>query len=63
MIATAGGHPLAPFVVGKEGACNDDDGEDGENDFHESSRQKTKERGENGKAPGLRIETWIMSMN
>ena len=33
-VALAGGHPLAPFVVGQEGAEEDDDGEDGEEPFH-----------------------------
>jgi len=36
-IGTAGGHPLTPFVVGEEGACDEDDGEDGEEQNHEDS--------------------------
>ena len=33
-VALAGGDPLAPFVVGDEGAEEDYDGEDGEEPFH-----------------------------
>jgi hypothetical protein len=28
------GHPLAPFVVGKEGGGDEEDSEDAEEDFH-----------------------------
>lgn len=33
-VAAAGGDPLAPFVVGDEGRDYEDDGEDGEEEFH-----------------------------
>ena len=33
-IAFAGGDPLTPFVIGEEGAGDDDSDNDGEKDFH-----------------------------
>src|SRR5258708_2010444 len=35
MLVSAGGHPLAPLVVGKEGAGEEQDGEDDEEELHE----------------------------
>lgn len=33
-VATAGCHPLAPFVVGEEGGGDDEEGENAEEDLH-----------------------------
>jgi len=33
-VALAGGDPLTPFVVGVEGGGDEEDGEDGEGEFH-----------------------------
>ena len=33
-VAAADGHPLAPFVVGKQGGSDEEDGEDTEEDLH-----------------------------
>ena len=44
-IATASGHPLTPFVVGEEGAGDDQDDEDGEQDSHDIFRIAWKRQG------------------
>jgi hypothetical protein len=37
-VAAAVGHPLTPFVVGKEGGGDNEDGENAEEDFHGAFR-------------------------
>jgi hypothetical protein len=32
--ATAGGHPLTPFVIGDQGSGDEDDGENAEKNLH-----------------------------
>jgi hypothetical protein len=41
LVGFAGGHPLAPFVVGVEGAGQEEDGDDSEEEFHKNREQGT----------------------
>ena len=43
--AAAGGDPLAPFVVGVEGAGDDGEGDDDEEKLHKAGSEGARERG------------------
>jgi len=52
-IAFAGGDPLTPFVIGEEGAGDDDSDNDGEKDFHGVLRIARTGRGRIGRAEAI----------
>jgi hypothetical protein len=44
-VATAGGHPATPFVVGEDGEGDEDEGENAEEDFHRKAGNREQGTG------------------
>jgi hypothetical protein len=52
-VATAGGHPATPFVVGEDGEGDEDEGEEAEEDFHKKAGIRGQGTGNREQGTGI----------